>query len=162
MLKDQHLRRPTLTGMFSTDLKQDNDGLRASYNISLLIVKTGKPHTIGEELILPARRIDEMSEDVENCSTDFLKTTEFSLQFDESTLPSNASLLLAYVRFIKDEKICQELLFARKLETETKVKSIFNVLEQYLKGKGIRLNDIESVATDGAPAMVDATAGLLR
>lgn len=29
------------------------DGLCVSYNISLLIAQTGKPHTIGEELILP-------------------------------------------------------------------------------------------------------------
>jgi hypothetical protein len=46
-----------------------------------------------------------MSEDVES-SLIFFKTTEFSLQLDESTLPNNKSLLLAYVRFIKYEKIC--------------------------------------------------------
>jgi hypothetical protein len=50
-----------------------------------------------------------MSEDVESSLTDFFMTTEFSLQLDESTLPNNESLLLAYVRFIKYEKICQEL-----------------------------------------------------
>jgi hypothetical protein len=56
-----------------------------------------------------------MSEDVESSLTDFLKTTEFSLQLDKSTLPNSESLLLAYVRFIKYEKICQELLFAKKI-----------------------------------------------
>jgi hypothetical protein len=143
MLNEQHLRRPTLAGMFSASSKQDDDMLRASYNISLLIAKSGKPHTIGGELIRPAvsevlrtvlhkppsdiikkiplsnntvqRRIDEMSEDEESSLTDFLKTTEFSLQLDESTLPNNESLLPAYVRFIKYEKNFQELLFAKKI-----------------------------------------------
>jgi hypothetical protein len=99
MLKEQRSRRPTLAGMFSAASKQDDDGLRASYNISLLIAKSGKPHTIGEEFILPAvsevlhtalhkppsdiikkiplsnntvqRQIDEMSEDVESSLIDF-------------------------------------------------------------------------------------------
>jgi hypothetical protein len=147
-LKEQHLRRPTLAGMFSAASKQDDDGLCASYNIFLLIAKSGKPHTIGEELNLPVvsevlrtvlhkppsdiikniplsnntvqRRIDKMSKNVESSLTDFLKTTEFSLQLDESTLPNIESLLLAYVRFIKYEKICQELLFTKKLEMDTK------------------------------------------
>jgi hypothetical protein len=54
MFKEQRSRRPTLAGMFPEASKQDDDGLRASYNISLLISKSGKPHTVGEELILPA------------------------------------------------------------------------------------------------------------
>jgi hypothetical protein len=54
MLKEQHSRRPTLAGMFSAASKQDDDGLSASYNISLLIAKSRKPHNIGEEMILPA------------------------------------------------------------------------------------------------------------
>ena len=40
--------------MFTSSSKNSDDGLKASYNISLLIVKAGEPHTIGEELILPA------------------------------------------------------------------------------------------------------------
>ena len=39
--------------MFGKVDEQNIDGLVASYNISLLIAKTGKPHTIGEKLILP-------------------------------------------------------------------------------------------------------------
>ena len=34
-----------------------------------------------------------------------LAPTEFSLQLDKSTLLENESLLLAYIRFIKDEKL---------------------------------------------------------
>jgi hypothetical protein len=47
------------------------------------------------------------------------------------------------------EKICQGLLFAKKLETDTKGKSIFDVLEHYFKEKCIPLDNIVSVATEG-------------
>ena len=115
--------------MFTYLSKNSDDRLKASYNIFLLIAKTGKPYTIGEELILPAvkvviktvlhksseqviksiplsdnsvqRRVDKMAEKVEETLSKILMTTEFSLQLDESTLPGNESLLLAYVRFIK-------------------------------------------------------------
>ena len=40
--------------MFTSSSKNSDGDLKASYNISLLIAKAGKPHTIGEELILPA------------------------------------------------------------------------------------------------------------
>ena len=58
-----------------------------------------------------------------------LAATEFSLQLDESTLPGNESLLLTYVCFVKDEKLVQELLFTRQLETDTKGESVFNVVK---------------------------------
>ena len=88
-----------------------------------VIVKSGKTHTIGKELILPAvsevlrnvlhksphdiiktipqskssvqRRTDEMAANFILCSV--LKTTDFSIHLDESTLPGNESLLLGYV-----------------------------------------------------------------
>jgi len=52
-LKEKLQKRPTVDSIFSSALKNDDDGLRASYNFSLLIAKSGKPHTIGEQLILP-------------------------------------------------------------------------------------------------------------
>ena len=48
--------RKTMGSMFRKVDKQNIDGLAASYNISLLIAKAGKPHTIGEKLILPQSR----------------------------------------------------------------------------------------------------------
>ena len=132
-LRDQFLKRKTMN-MFTSSSKNSDDGLKAFYNISLLIAKTGKPHTIGEELILPAvkeliktvlhkspgqvmksiplsdnsgqRRVDKMAENVEETLSKMLMTTEFSLQLDESTLLGNESLLLAYVRFIKGGSLC--------------------------------------------------------
>ncbi|CAH2011683.1 unnamed protein product [Acanthoscelides obtectus] len=53
-LKDKFQKRPTLDRMFASTSQRNDDGLRASYNISLLIAKSGKPHTIGEKLIFPA------------------------------------------------------------------------------------------------------------
>ncbi|CAK1593401.1 unnamed protein product [Parnassius mnemosyne] len=144
-LEMKHNAQPSVSKLFSVAVNQDDDELRASYNIYLLIAQTGKPHINGETLILPAikevittvlhkptadvilkiplsnnsvqRRIDEMAENIEESLCNHLKTSQFSIQLDESILPTNEALLLFFVRFTKDEKICQELLFARNLET---------------------------------------------
>lgn len=189
-LEKQYLKQPTISNLFASSSKRDDDGLRASYNVSLLIAKSGKPHTIGEELILPAveeilktvlhhktpfdiikkvplsnnsvqRRIDEMANDVEISLCDYLKTCKFSIQLDESTLPSNEALLLSYVRFIKEEKIHQELLFAKNLESDTKGDSIFNTMQKFFQEKEIPISNILSAATDGAPAMTGRHKGFI-
>uniref|UniRef100_A0A5S6QBY1 DUF4371 domain-containing protein n=1 Tax=Trichuris muris TaxID=70415 RepID=A0A5S6QBY1_TRIMR len=146
------------------------------------MAKCGKLHAIGEELILPAvsevlrtvvrmpateiikkislsnntvpRRIDDMSADVENTLCNVLRTEKFCLQVDESTLPQNDALLLAYVRFIKEGRLVQELLFARELLTDTRGESIFRTVENFFKEKEIPLTNVIAVATDGAPSIL--------
>lgn len=104
-LKEKFFKQPTLAKLFSTATTQDGDGLLASYNIALMIAKAGKPHTVGEELIIPAisevirtvlhkpasdiikkislsnntvkRRIDEMAQDVEDSLCGYLKYLGF-------------------------------------------------------------------------------------
>ena len=100
-----------------------------------------------------------MAENVEETLSKMLMTTEFSLQLDESTLPGNESLLLAYVRFIKGGSLCQELLFARLLETDTKGESVYRAVEDYFQKKSIPLTNI--ISTDGAPSMVGRHRGFL-
>ncbi len=102
--------------MFDKSQKNDDDGLSSSYIISLIIAKSGKPHTIGEEIILLAieevlrtvinhkspnqiiksiplsnnsvqRRINEMAEDVQEILCNILNMQPFGLQLDESALP---------------------------------------------------------------------------
>ncbi|KFD54718.1 LOW QUALITY PROTEIN: hypothetical protein M514_04418 [Trichuris suis] len=156
-----------LRSMLSSTSGVEDDGLRASYNISLLIAKSGKAHTIGEELLLPVVsevldtvlhrqsadailkiplsndtvqcRIDEMAKDVEDALCSIPKKTQFSLQLDESTLPGNEIVLLACVRFIKEEKFVQELV------KDTKGESTFLILKDFFVEKEIPLTNIMSL-----------------
>ncbi|KAG8234801.1 hypothetical protein J437_LFUL006634 [Ladona fulva] len=83
-----------------------------------------------------------MAENVEDILCSILRTTEFALQLDESTLPGNESVLLAYVRFIKNENLSQELLGVN-----------ISYHRAVLQGQKIPLSNILAVATDGAPSM---------
>ncbi|KAJ7316248.1 hypothetical protein JRQ81_002410 [Phrynocephalus forsythii] len=166
-LKEKFQKRTMVDSTFTSTSKRDHDGLRASYYISQLIVKSGKPHTIREELILPVveevlktdlhepaydtlkripfsnntvqRCIDEMSHGVEIFLCSYLKMNHFSIQLDESTLPGNETLLLSYVQFFIDHEIHEELHFGRMLTTDTKDESIFNVLKDYFMEKAFLL-----------------------
>jgi hypothetical protein len=46
-LQNKFEKQPTLSNMFCNASQQNTDGLLAAYNISLLIAKSGQPHTIG-------------------------------------------------------------------------------------------------------------------
>ncbi|KFD60778.1 hypothetical protein M514_27057, partial [Trichuris suis] len=175
--------RRTLPSTMAFESKLHHDGLLASYRIALMIAKSGNPHCIGEDLILPAtaeiqetvlhqpaptivskiplsrrtvqRRIDAIAQDIEATLCGILKNTE------ESTLPGNEAVLLAYVRFIKQERLVQELLFAKELLTDTRGESIFEVVNDFFKKKQIPFKNILAVATDGAPSMVGRYRGFV-
>ena len=59
------------------------------------------------------RRIDEMSDNIENKLCDYLKENQFSMQIDESTLRNSDSLLLCYVQFISNGEMKDDLLFSK-------------------------------------------------
>lgn len=56
-LKMKREQQPKINSLFRMKAKNLDRGTEASYQISLLIAKKGKPHTIGEELIKPALAI---------------------------------------------------------------------------------------------------------
>jgi hypothetical protein len=106
-LRNKFEKRPSLSNMFHNGSQQNTYGLLAVYNVSLLIAKSGQPHTIGEGLIPLAvsevlrtvlhksphdiiktiplnnssvqRRIDEMADNVEDTLFSVLRTTDFAL-----------------------------------------------------------------------------------
>ncbi|KFD46405.1 hypothetical protein M513_12708 [Trichuris suis] len=174
-LRDNIVNRWTLRSVISSEARVEHDSLLASYRISLMIARCGKPPTIGEQLLVPVvgevfptvfhysesdiarkislsketvqRRICDMAMDVEEALCDLLRRTEFSSQLDESTLPGNEALLLAYVRFIKDEHLTQEFLFAR---TDAKGESVSRLVNYFFKQRAFLLRNMTAVATDAA------------
>lgn len=189
-LRDKLNNQFTIPKLLKIANNKAEDGLIASYRIAEIIAKTGKPHNIGEKLIIPVlkevictmmhqdateilkslplsdtsvqRRIDEMASDVEQQLLVKLRYKKLSLQLDESTLPDNSSLLMAYVRYFDDNRgLQEELLFAQNLITDTKGKTTFNVLKTFFDKHNIPLKNIIACATDGAPAMVGQYQGFI-
>ena len=105
-----------------------------------MIAKRGLPFNVGENFVVPAmkeiistlmerdpapvlrtvplsdiaikRRIYEMGSNIEDKLCEILQNTSFSLQLDETTTSDNNAFLMIYVRYITDENIMEELLFA--------------------------------------------------
>ena len=59
-----------------------------------------------------------MEDDIKCVLIQDLRYNKFSLTFDESTF-ANQSVLLAFVRYIQDSRICEELLFMKTLINTT-------------------------------------------
>uniref|UniRef100_A0A5S6Q0X1 HAT C-terminal dimerisation domain-containing protein n=1 Tax=Trichuris muris TaxID=70415 RepID=A0A5S6Q0X1_TRIMR len=125
--------RRTLLSMMASESKIHHDGWLASYSIAVMIAKYGKPHSIGEDLILPAtaeiletvlhqpaptiiskiplsrrtvqRRIDAMAQDIKATLCIIVKNTDCT-----------TGVRALY----KKERLVQELLFAKELLTDTK------------------------------------------
>uniref|UniRef100_A0A9J8CA12 HAT C-terminal dimerisation domain-containing protein n=1 Tax=Cyprinus carpio carpio TaxID=630221 RepID=A0A9J8CA12_CYPCA len=155
---------------------------RASYEVAYLIAQTKKPHTIGATLIKPvaiamsrimhgdkqaaelqrvplsdgtvARRISDMALDIKRQLIDAVKGGKYSLQLDESTVVSNSTQLLVFVRYIFEGKLNEEMLFCLPLEGMCTGEDIFNKLDCNLKEEGLSWSECLSVCTDGAGAML--------
>ncbi|GFV14558.1 protein FAM200A [Trichonephila clavipes] len=121
-------------------LSVNEKALLTSYKVSYKIARCKKPHTIAEELILPAaieivetvfgdnfakelqsiplsndtvsRRIDDIAEDVEQQIFGKLRDKLFSIQLDEATYSNKDAHFIAYVRFW-DGMSAVELLFCK-------------------------------------------------
>ncbi|VVC24189.1 Hypothetical protein CINCED_3A016146 [Cinara cedri] len=140
---ERHLK--TVHPNFSDRSREFFEVLHTSYEISLLIAKSKKPHTIGETLIKPcllkateeilgketAKQIQDIplsnntvyigygniSQDIEEQLICLIKKSHwFVLQCDESTDVAQCCQLLIFVRFLSgDNTIKEELLLSQVL-----------------------------------------------
>ncbi|XP_050535830.1 zinc finger BED domain-containing protein 5-like [Daktulosphaira vitifoliae] len=161
--------------------KFNEKAMHASYLISLRIAKAGKPHTIGENLVLPAikdtvgvmfgdkfskdvemiplsndtvtRRINDMSQWTENRLIERVsKSRFFSLQLDESTDVQGLCQLLVFIRYIWNNGPHEDMLFCEPIIRGTS-EEIFNTLNTYINKKGLDWVKCIGLCTDGARAM---------
>lgn len=175
---------------FTQQVTVSERALKASFLASYHIARAKKPHTIGEDLILPAtkdivrellgeeaarkidtvplsdntvcRRISDMAEDVTEQLLEQVKDSPcFALQLDESTDVANAAQLLVYVRFIRDGKFVEELLFCKEIEGRTTGQDIFGVLDEFMQTNSIDWSHCVGVCTDGAAAMTGKRSGVV-
>ena len=163
---------------------------KASYLVAQQIAKTKRPHTIGEELILPSavminkvmfgsesaemvktvplsddtvkRRIEEMSDDIQSQLLDRLRSCQqFSIQLDESTDVANAAELVALVRYPWEGKILEEFLFCKEVPGRTTAGEIFKLLDDFMTEAGLSWQNCVAVCTDGAAAMTGRKSGVV-
>ncbi|GFS98912.1 SCAN domain-containing protein 3 [Trichonephila clavipes] len=140
-----------------------------------------KPHTIAEELILPAaieivetmfgdnfakelqsiplsndtvsRRIDDIAEDVEQQLFGKLRDKLFSIQLDEATDSNKDAHFIAYVRFWDDMSAVEELLFCKPIKLKATAIALFDILNNIINEANIEWKDCVGICTDGARTM---------
>ncbi|KAM3838159.1 zinc finger BED domain-containing protein 5-like [Diretmus argenteus] len=160
----------------------------ASYKVAYKIAQCKKPHTIAEELILPAaldmvstmldetsaaklktiplsndtiaRRICDISDDLEEQLTAKLTDTRFALQVDEATDSNKDCLLIAYVRFVTPESLSEDLLFCKYITSRATADELFKLLDSYMTEHGLKWENCVGFCSDGAQTMAGGKKGL--
>lgn len=173
---------------FSKITSVPSKALLASYQVSHRIAQNKKPHTIGEELILPAaidmvltmfgesmaqqlktipmsndtvsRRISDIAEDLHAQLMEKVKNCDFALQVDEATDLHRDAHLIAYIRFVDGEEMREEVLFCEPFLSNTTGESIFSMIDSFLKKNNMSWNKCVGICTDGARAMSGVYTGL--
>ena len=160
--------------------------LLASYQVAHRIAKYKKPHSIAEELILPAaidlattmigkgaaeklksvplsndtvcRRIGDMALDIH----DQMKQREFGLQLDAAADGSRDAHLICYVRFVDFSlhSLVEELLFCKPIEVNCRGIDLFNIIDNFISTNNLDWENCISICTDGARAMFGSRSGL--
>lgn len=165
--------------------------LLASYQVALRIAKKGKPHTIAEELILPAaqdmvsnmispdaakklstiplsnnsvgRRIIEMAQDIKDqLKTKLQKSEYFSIQVDESTDVSSLAQFMCFVRFESDGRVEEDILFCKPLPDQATGEEMFKMFMSATDSLQIDFQKCISICSDGAKAMTGKDSGFVR
>ena len=96
-------------------------------------------------------RITDMADNVKSILIEDLRYSNLSLTVDESTF-ANQSVIFAFMRYIKDLTICEELLLMKTLNSTGE--QVCNAVTKLPKTNEITIYNIIFICTDGAPSMI--------
>ena len=170
------------SALFSNFLHTPAKAQLASFKVAYRIAKRKKPHTIAEELVLPAAldliptmigesaqklkavllsnniicwKIDKVS-DISDQLVAKMRGNEFSLPLDEATTSTSDknAYLTCYIRFIdNDDNIVEDSLFCKPILTNCKAHELFAVLNNFFLKNNFEWKYCVGLCTDGARAM---------
>uniref|UniRef100_A0A673LI17 DUF4371 domain-containing protein n=1 Tax=Sinocyclocheilus rhinocerous TaxID=307959 RepID=A0A673LI17_9TELE len=169
-LKDHQQRKKVIESTCVTG-GENEKAVTASYEVSRLIATSGKPHTIGEDLILPAakqmvsimlgnnavkqlnlislsnntvkRRINDMAENVFQQLICRVRASRFyAIQIDESTDIAGMANL--------------------PLHSNATAEAIFDILNDFIISNDINWTKCIGLSTDGARAMLGRHSGVVK
>uniref|UniRef100_K7GJS8 DUF4371 domain-containing protein n=1 Tax=Pelodiscus sinensis TaxID=13735 RepID=K7GJS8_PELSI len=168
--------------------KLNDKCLDASFEVSYLIAKDKKPHTIGETLVLPAavkmveiihgkqygdklkcfplsastvgRRIENIAEDLKKQVLEqIMQCGRFAVQLDENTDVSNVSQLMVFARLCFNNEMHEELLFCVPLKERCTGEDIVSIVNNFFNKNNVLWKNCVSVTTDGAAALTGVKKG---
>ncbi|XP_063931356.1 protein FAM200C-like [Zophobas morio] len=158
--KLENLKKMKL-GPSGSRFESSQKALSASFEISQLIAKSKKPHTIVLRLEAKKKiqeiplsnntvkaRIETMSLDIEEQILLKIKNSPyFALQCDETTDIATCCQLLVFVRFVDEDNTIKELLLSSALETTSKGIDVMNIISNYLEKHQILWQNLAGLAS---------------
>ena len=165
-----------------------SNALLASYLVPYRIAKCKKPHTVAETLVLPAaidmvkvmfgesyakklrqiplsdntvsRRINDISEDICDQLVSRVRTSKFAIQVDEATDVAKDAHLIAYVRYVEETDVIEDILFCKPIPEKATANEIFKIIDVFFNENDIMWSNCVGLCTDGARSMSGHKAGL--
>ena len=156
--------------------------------MSYRIAKCKKPHTVAETLVLPAaidmvkvmfgesyakklrqiplsdntvsRRINDISEDIYDQLVSRVRTSKFAIQVDEATDVAKDAHLIAYVRYVEETDVIEDILFRKPIPEKATANEIFNIIDVFFNENDIMWSNCVGLCTDGARSMSGYKASL--
>ncbi|XP_075070632.1 protein FAM200A-like isoform X2 [Mixophyes fleayi] len=173
-LKDQK-------GAFFKQASISTNAVLAAYKVAYRVARCIKPHTIAEDLILPAavdmvtimvgesagkllskvplsnntmsHRIQHMAEDLNVQLIEKMKGKEFALQLDEATDSNKDAHLICYTRFVDGDNIVEDLLFCKSITAGAKAQDMFQIIDTFMSENNLDWTECVGVCTDGGRSM---------
>ncbi|XP_070614862.1 general transcription factor II-I repeat domain-containing protein 2A-like [Erythrolamprus reginae] len=107
-------------------------------------------------------RVQHMSSDSQQLTTDLQRAACFSMCLDESTDVNNHARLAVILRYAAGDIMREELVKLVSLPERTQGIDIYNAVVEAFSSQDIRPEKVVSVTTDGAPSMVEETSGFIK